>query len=313
MGRRVLVTGGAGFIGSHIADRLVQAGHDVAVLDNLSTGKRDQVPEAAELFEADITTPLDDVFEGFRPEIVYHEAAQVSVSLSMKEPELDASINILGSIRVIETARRHGVGKIIYASSAAAYGPLETLPLHEDMRPEPVSPYGTTKHTVEHYLRTAAVDWGLEWVALRYSNVYGPRQDPHGEAGVVAIFSQQLLDGKTPTIFGDGELTRDYIFVGDVAAANLVALDHDFRGHPFPVFNVSTGTPTSTNRIFELVRAGLDSPVEAVHGPDRPGDVRHSLLDSTRFRELTGWSHRVDVEEGLAETAEFFLSQAKAT
>ncbi|MBN1444171.1 MAG: NAD-dependent epimerase/dehydratase family protein [Planctomycetes bacterium] len=311
MGRRVLVTGGAGFIGSHIADTLVRDGHEVAVVDNLSSGKREQVPPEARFFELDITAGVDAALEAFRPDAVFHEAAQISVSASMKQPEFDARVNVLGSIHLLETCRRSGVKKLIYASSAAAYGPLETLPLREAMRPMPLSCYGISKYAVEHYLRAASSQWGLEWAALRYSNVYGPRQDPHGEAGVVAIFSQQILEGKAPTIFGGGELTRDYIFVADVVSANLAALETDLRGHPDPVFNVSTGVPTTTNRIFELVRKGLRSTVEAVRGPDRPGDVRHSLLDSAKFRALTGWSPRTSVEDGLPRTTDFFAERAR--
>jgi UDP-glucose 4-epimerase len=311
MGRRVLVTGGAGFIGSAIAERLLAAGHEVAVLDNLSTGKREQVPAKALFLELDITRPVDSAFERFRPEVVVHQAAQVSVPVSIRQPELDARTNILGSINVIEASRRHGVKKVVYASSAAAYGPLDTLPLREEMRPQPVSCYGASKYAVEHYLRTAGREWGLEWAALRYANVYGPRQDPHGEAGVVAIFSQLLLEGKSPTIFGDGELTRDYVYVEDVAAANLQVLEADLRGHPDPVFNVSTGVATSVNRLFERLQRALGSSVSAVHGPPRPGDVRHSLLDSAKLRSLLGWKPAVKLEEGLERTGEFLLRRQR--
>lgn len=306
MGQKVLVTGGAGFIGSHIVECLLRRGKTVAVLDNLSTGKREQVPEGVSLYELDIAGDVAPAFAEFRPDRVVHQAAQVSVSDSMKDPEADARVNILGSIRVIEACRRFGVAKLVYASSAAAYGLLETLPLEENMRPQPVSCYGASKYTVEHYLRSAGADWGLEWVTLRYSNVYGPRQDPHGEAGVVAIFSRQLLAGETPTVFGDGELTRDYIFVEDIAAANALVLDVDLSDHTDPVFNVSTQVPTTTNRIFQLVRKTLGSTIDCLHGPDRPGDVRHSILDSSKFRRLTGWRPRVGLEEGLERTAEFF-------
>ncbi|HLU47124.1 MAG TPA: NAD-dependent epimerase/dehydratase family protein, partial [Planctomycetota bacterium] len=227
------------------------------------------------------------------------------------EPIQDAETNILGSIRLLLACREHGVRKIVYASSAAAYGLLETLPLRESLRPRPVSCYGASKYTVEHYLRTAGVEWGLEWAALRYANVYGPRQDPHGEAGVVAIFSNLLLDGKQPTIFGGGTLTRDYIYVEDVAEANRIAIETDFSSEPDPVFNVSTGVQTTTNRVYELLSAALDVSIEPIRGPHRPGDVQDSVLDSARFREATGWAPRVSIEEGFERTARYFRARAE--
>jgi len=309
----VLITGGAGFIGSHITEELLAAGHEVAVLDNLSSGKRSQVPDGVPLFELDIRESIDAAFESFRPDAVVHQAAQVSVSYSVKEPVFDARTNIVGSINVIQAAKRHGVKKVTYASSAAAYGTLETLPLAEHMRPQPVSPYGASKYAVEHYLRSAATETGLEWAALRYSNVYGPRQDPHGEAGVIAIFTNLLLDGKAPTIFGGGELTRDYVFVKDVARANRLVLEADLGEHTDPVFNCSTQKPTSTNRIFELLSRYLDADVEPHMGPWRSGDVQDSLLGNAKMRETLGWAPEVDLEDGLRETSEFFLAKAKAT
>ena len=313
MGLRILVTGGAGFIGSHVAERLLAAGHEVAVLDNLSSGKRNQVPAEAAFFELDLTTDIAPAFERFRPEAIAHLAAQVSVSVSIRNPALDARVNILGSIQLLEAAREHGVRKFLYASSAAVYGPLDTLPLDEEMRCRPISCYGASKYAFEHYLRTAASEWGLEWAALRYANVFGPRQDPDGEAGVVAIFARQVLEGRMPTIFGDGELTRDYVYVDDVAAANVSALQADLQDHPDPVFNVSTGTETTTNRIYELIRSAARSSIEAVYGPDRAGDVRHSVLDSTRFRDLTGWKPRVSLEDGIRRTVDFFKKRASAS
>lgn len=308
--RRCLVTGGAGFIGSHIVELLLARGHEVAVLDNLSSGRRENLPEGVPIFELDINSPeIDGVLAEFRPAAIFHEAAQVSVSFSVRRPELDATVNILGSINLLTTAARHDVRKIVYASSGASYGSLETLPLKEELRTMPVSPYGVSKHTVEHYLRSAANEWGLEWVALRYSNVYGPRQDPHGEAGVVAIFLNQLLAGGRPTIFDDGELTRDYIFVEDVARANLAALETDLAGHPDPVFNVSTCKSTSVNSLYAMLLQSLGIEIEAEYGPPRPGDVRHSLLDSSRAREHLGWESCVDVQEGVRRTVEYFSTR----
>lgn len=311
MGFRVLVTGGAGFIGSHIAEALIAAEHRVAVLDNLTTGRRDQVPAEALFFEQDLTESLDEVFQSFLPEVVVHQAAQVSVSISMRRKELDATVNILGSINLLETCRRHGVGKMLYASSSAAYGPLQTLPLKESMRPQPMSAYGASKYTVEHYLRVAGMEWGLEWAALRYSNVYGPRQDPHGEGGVVAIFSNKLLDGASPTIFGDGEFTRDYVFVNDVVRANVGLVGADLGNHPDPVFNVSTGVATSVNRLYEMLREALGVTIEATYGPRRPGDVEHSLLDNSKLRDFVGWQPETDFRSGMQKTVEHFAREAR--
>ena len=211
MGRKVLVTGGAGFIGSHLAEELISCGHEVAVLDNLSGGSAAQVPEGVRLYELDITESIDEAFEDFRPDDVVHLAAQVSVAVSMQDPVMDARSNVLGSLNVINAAERHDVRRVVYASSAACYGALEEGMLREDMRCVPASYYGASKYAVEHCLHSARQASGLEWAALRFANVYGPRQDPHGEAGVVAIFARLLLDGGQPEIFGGGELKRDYL------------------------------------------------------------------------------------------------------
>jgi UDP-glucose 4-epimerase len=307
---RCLVTGGAGFIGSHVVEALLAAGQQVAALDNLSTGKRDQVPSQAPFFQLDIADP-GAAFREFRPEVVFHLAAQVSVSVSVRLPDEDARTNILGSIHLLKAAVENGVRKIVYASSGASYGPLETLPLKEEMRPLPVSAYGASKHTVEHYLRMAAREWSLEWAALRFANVYGPRQDPHGEAGVVAIFLEKMLSGQEPTIFDDGELTRDYVFVEDVAAANVAALNADLRGHPDPIFNVSTGRGTSVNDLFAILREALGSSIKARYGPPRPGDVRHSVLDNGRARRELKFEPRVELREGIRRTVEFFRARQR--
>jgi UDP-glucose 4-epimerase len=243
--------------------------------------------------------------------VVFHLAAQVSVSVSVRLPDEDARTNILGSIHLLKAAVENGVRKIVYASSGASYGPLETLPLKEEMRPLPVSAYGASKHTVEHYLRMAAREWSLEWAALRFANVYGPRQDPHGEAGVVAIFLEKMLSGQEPTIFDDGELTRDYVFVEDVAAANVAALNADLRGHPDPIFNVSTGRGTSVNDLFAILREALGSSIRARYGPPRPGDVRHSVLDNGRARRELKFEPRVELREGIRRTVEFFRARQR--
>lgn len=308
---RCLVTGGAGFIGSHIVELLLEAGHSVAVLDDLSTGKLENLPEGVQLYQVDVNDDTTRVFKEFQPNVLIHQAAQVSVSVSVQNPEEDAHVNIIGSINIIKTAVEHGVKKFIYASSGASYGNLEDLPLKEEMRPMPVSPYGISKHTVEHYLRSAAKEWGLEWVALRYSNVYGPRQDPHGEAGVVAIFTHKLLKNESPIIFDDGELTRDYIFVKDVARANLAALEKDCKSHPDPIFNVSTGISTTVNSLFESLRKSLGVEINATYGPPRPGDVRHSLLAPDRANKELNWKAEVGIDEGMGRTVEFFAPHEK--
>ena len=303
---RCLVTGGAGFIGSHVAARLLESGCEMAVVDNFSSGHRDNVPTGVAVYDQNICDPLDNVFADFRPEVVFHLAAQVSVSASVRDPSLDVRTNILGSISLIQAAVKSDVRKVIYASSGASYGPLTEVPLREHYRPLPVSPYGVSKHTVEHYLRVAKKEWGLDWAALRYSNVYGPRQDPHGEAGVVAIFIQKMLRGQSPTIFDDGELTRDYVFVEDVAEANLRTLRADLSECDDPIFNISTGKSLSVNALFSKLNDLLGSKIEAVYGPPRPGDVRHSLLDPTRAREQLDWTSACDIGEGLRRTIEFF-------
>lgn len=306
MGRKVLVTGGAGFIGSHVSEELLRCGHEVAVLDNLSGGSASQVPAAAGFYELDITESVDKAFEDFRPHDVIHLAAQVSVAVSMQDPEMDARINVLGSLNVIRAAARHGVRRVIYASSAACYGIGEGDILEEDMRCMPASFYGASKYAVEHCLRSAQQDSGLEWAALRFANVYGPRQDPQGEAGVVAIFSRLLLDGGKPEIFGGGELKRDYIFVEDVARAVALVLEAELEGRADPVFNCSTAVGTTTNEIYALLKTACSSDVEASAAPWRPGDVQSLILDNSRLRGLVDWSPGVTLEEGISRTAAFF-------
>jgi UDP-glucose 4-epimerase len=304
---RCLVTGGAGFIGSHVAEALLAAGHQVAILDNLSTGKRDYLPAGARFFECDITGDPSDGFRQFQPQVVFHLAAQVSVSFSVRHPDEDAQVNTLGSINILKMLGEYEVKKVVYASSGASYGPLETLPLLESMRPLPVSAYGASKHSVEHYLRMAGREHGLEWAALRYANVYGPRQDPHGEAGVVAIFIGKMLRGEQPAIFDDGELTRDYIYVEDVARANLAALTTDLRGHPDPIFNISTGRATTVNQLFMMLEEAMGGKTTgARRGPPRPGDVRHSVLDNRKASRELGFEPRIGLPEGLRRTVEFF-------
>ena len=303
--RRVLVTGGAGFIGSHVVDALLQRGHEVAVLDNLSTGNRDHVSPRATLYEASVTDPqaLERVFQVVSPHWVSHHAAQISVTSSMEDPVGDAQTNVVGSLRLLEACRRHGVEYLAFASTGGGlYGEPEQLPAPESHSVRPLAPYGAAKYAVEAYLGVYRATWGLRSAALRYANVYGPRQSHLGEAGVVAIFAGQMLSGQTPTIYGTGEQERDFVCVSDVVEANMLAMEQRLEGS----FNVGTGTLTSVDRIAEALRdlCGYTGPV--AHAAARPGEVRRISLDSRLFQEATGWSCRVPLEEGLRQTVDSF-------
>jgi UDP-glucose 4-epimerase len=298
---KILVTGGAGFIGSHVADRCVAAGHQVAIVDDLSTGRREHVPAAASFHAADIrSAALSDVFRAEAPDAVIHLAAQASVSRSVTEPHLDADINVLGSLNLFECCRRSGVRRVVYVSTGGAgYGDTEVIPTPEDHPSHPISPYGVSKVTAELYLACWQALYGFSGAALRLANIYGPRQDPHGEAGVVAIFTNRLLDGEPCVINGDGLQTRDFVYVGDVAEAALVALERSEVTGPI---NIGTGVETSVATLFERLRAAAGGRGEARHGPARLGEQRRSLLDPTRARRLLDWSPRVTLDEGLRRT-----------
>ena len=308
---RILITGGAGFIASHIADRFLELGHDVAVLDNLSTGLRVNLNPRARFFEIDLLDAerVAAAVAEFRPEIVDHHAAQIDVRRSVEDPIFDARTNVLGGISLLEACVRHGVRKVIYASTGGAlYGEGRTLPADEDHPVNPESPYGISKHTLEHYLYFYGLVHGLEYTVLRYPNVFGPRQNPHGEAGVNAIFIGLMVAGKAPTIYGDGEQIRDYIYVGDVVRANELALD---RG-PGAVVNLGWGRGVSVNQIFARLKALLDFPGEAVHGPRRAGEVERIYLDAARAREVLGWTPEVTLEDGLVRTLEWYRAARAA-
>ncbi|MDD5087363.1 MAG: GDP-mannose 4,6-dehydratase [bacterium] len=309
---RILVTGGAGFIGSHVADGLVADGHAVAVLDNLSTGFRGNVPQAARFFEGDIRDRefVDGVFAQFRPEAIHHHAAQMDVRKSLDDPVFDAQCNVIGSLHVILSAVKHGARRIIYASTGGAvYGEPETLPVTESHRIHPECAYGISKHTVEHYLALYRMLAGLEFVVLRYPNVYGPRQNPHGEAGVNAIFIGLMLDGKIPTIFGDGEQLRDYVFISDIVAANRLALD---KGNG-EILNIGSGVGHSVNDIYSALSRiiGFEPPPLRVGA--RPGEIDRVYLDATRAASVLGWKPTVSFEEGLRRTVQWHLDQRRAT
>ncbi|MFO0425361.1 MAG: NAD-dependent epimerase/dehydratase family protein [Planctomyces sp.] len=310
---RLLITGGAGFIGSHIADIAVKRGWEVCVIDNLSSGKRENVPSGATLEVVDIRdrSAVQRVFESFQPTHVCHQAAQASVAVSVREPQTDAEINIIGSLNVMTSSVLTGVRKFVFASTGGAiYGevPDGTRATVENL-PVPVSPYACSKFSVEKYLECFRQEHGLDYSVLRYSNVYGPRQDPHGEAGVVAIFCNRMLAGESIRInarktAGDAGCIRDYVYIDDVVAANVAALE---RRIPDPILNVGTGVETSTRDLADLLQKSIGSRVDVAPGDRRPGDVERSLLDPTRFITLIGPT--VLVEQGLMVTADWFRSR----
>jgi UDP-glucose 4-epimerase len=302
-GARVLVTGGAGFIGSHVVDAYVAAGLDVVVVDNLATGHRANINPAARHYEVDIRdrAALDGVFAAERPEIVNHQAAQASVRASMEDPPRDAEINVLGSLHVLEAARKHGARKLIYAATGgAAVGEPKYLPVDEDHPVEPLSPYGADKHAVEHYCALYQRSFGLETTILRYANIYGPRQDPRGEAGVIAIFTGLMLGGKRPTIYGTGDQERDYTFVGDVARANVLALTKGGGG----MFNIGTGTSASVNDLFAHLAELTGFAEQPIYADPLPGEVFKIYVTYERARQVLGWEPTVNLHDGLRQTVE---------
>lgn len=305
---RILVTGGAGFIASHIVDAYVDAGHDVLVVDDLSTGRRENVNEKAAFRQADIVSPeIEEIVGGFRPEVVNHHAAQVSVRNSVDDPVEDGRRNVLGSANVLDMARRHGVAHVIYASSGGAiYGEPAKLPADEATPIMPVSPYGLSKYSGELYGDYYRRTLGVTFTALRYANVYGPRQDPYGEAGVVAIFTSQMLAGTEPTINGDGTQLRDYVYVGDVVKANVAALELRKDG----AFNIGTAIPTSVNEIFALLSDSTGYSGEERHGPAKAGDAQAVYLDARLAERELGWRPVTTLADGLAETVAFFRRPA---
>jgi len=302
---KVLVTGGAGFIGSHVVDLLISNGHEVVVVDDLSTGRLTNLNPAAKFYQIDIRSPqLAEVFDKERPDYIDHHAAQMDVRRSVVDPRFDADVNVLGSINLIENARRFNVKRIVYISTGGAvYGEPEYLPCDEAHPVNPICPYGASKHTVEHYLFMYQEMYGLEYVVLRYPNVYGPRQDPLGEAGVVAIFTGQMMAGKPVIINGDGEQVRDFVYVEDCARANLMALT---TNNPNTVYNLGFGRGTTVNEIFETLKKVTAYRLPPNYGPAKLGETRRIYLDASKAQQLLGWKPAVGLEEGLEHTVAYF-------
>ena len=308
---KVLVTGGAGFIGSHIVDALIEQGPQVVVVDNLATGFLENVNPGARFYRMSICdAELTNIFERERPEIVNHQAAQMVVTKSVDEPIFDAQENILGSLNVILNCVRFGVKRIIYASSGGAvYGEPKYLPVDEKHPINPISQYGISKHTAEHYLYLYGVQYGLNYVVLRYPNVYGPRQNPNGEAGVVPIFAGQMIRGEQPTIFGSGDKTRDYTHVSDVVTANLLAME---RGNN-AIYNIGTGVETSDRKMFDTLAEVLGYSGNPVYAPVRTGEIYRIYLDATKAQRELGWQARLSLEEGLLQTFSYYQTHFEQT
>jgi UDP-glucose 4-epimerase len=300
---KLLVTGGAGFIGSHVAERYLDRGWEVAVVDNLTSGRRDNVPAGASFYELDVRdAELAEVVAAERPHVVSHHAAQMDVRISTTQPAFDADVNIIGSIKVVEAALGAGVRKVIFASTGGAiYGEPEALPVTEDTPTRPVSQYGCSKLAVERYLYLYNVQRGLEYVALRYPNVYGPRQDPHGEAGVTAIFALKMLDGEPCTIFGDGTESRDYVYVDDVVDAHERAVGGDYAG----VVCIGSGRETTVPDIFRALAALTGHELEPRREPLRPGEIHRICISGAKAKELWGWEPQVPFEAGLARLVDY--------
>ncbi|MCD6266873.1 MAG: SDR family oxidoreductase [Thermotogaceae bacterium] len=305
----VLVTGGAGFIGSHVVDGLLKEGLSLIVVDNLSTGKIENLNPNALFYQQSIEDEemMERVFMLHKPAYIFHLAAQSSVSVSVRNPVEDAKTNILGTLVLLQKSVKYGVKKFIFSSTGGAiYGDNVKIPTPETETPNPISPYGIAKLSVEKYLDFFSKEYGLEYVSLRYSNVYGPRQDPYGEAGVVAIFINRMLKGEKVTIFGDGEYVRDYVYVDDVVRANILAME---KGKNV-VLNIGTGRGTTVNELFMMLKSITGYSDEPEYAPPRKGDVRKSILDCSKAKEILGWEPEVSLEEGLRRTVEHFKTSS---
>lgn len=295
---KVLVTGGAGFIGSNIVDLLISKGYSVVVLDDLSTGKASYINKEATFYKISITDKgIRKIFEKEKIDYVVHQAAQVQVRESLADPIFDAKTNILGSINLLECCKDKGIERFIYASSGGAvYGEPKYLPVDEGHPINPLSPYGTSKYIVEKYLQVYKEVYGLDYIVLRYGNVYGPRQDPYGEAGVIAIFANKMLHGENPTVFGNGAQTRDFVYVEDVAKANLLAMEKEVKNE---IFNIGSGKETSVNEIFDIIQEILKSNVKAKFDPPIKGEVKRICLSIDRAKRKLGWKPEINIQNGI--------------
>jgi UDP-glucose 4-epimerase len=305
---KVLVTGGAGFIGSHVCDQFVRGGHEVIALDNLSSGKKENLDPKVRLAQLDIRSPeAAELIRREKPQVICHLAAQMDVRRSVEDPRFDAEANILGFLNLLEAARQSEVKKVIFSSTGGAiYGEQDVFPAPESHPTRPVSPYGVSKASGELYLGYYKAQYGLNYIALRYANVYGPRQNPHGEAGVVAIFSQRLASGQPCTIFGKGTQTRDFVFGPDVARANYLAFESDYVG----AVNIGTGIETDINELYRLLADAAGSSEKAIHAPGKPGEQSRSCIDHSLAKKVLGWEPKVGVKEGLQKTMEYFRARA---
>lgn len=301
---KILVTGGAGFIGSWVADSYIEGGHEVLIFDDLSSGRLENINPKAEFVKGDVRDRalIDSVMDRFQPDVVNHHAAQIDVRKSVEDPAFDAEVNIIGSINLLESSVKHGVKKFVFASTGGAiYGEPEDIPADESTPPMPISAYGTSKYAVEKYIEYYSHIYSLDYVALRYANVYGPRQNPHGEAGVVAIFCSRILSGGTCLIFGDGGQTRDYVYVGDVARANVLALDSKSGS-----YNIGTGVETSVNELVGELGVASGQVFNTEYADARAGEVQRISLEAGLAEEVLGWEPRVFLDEGIRNTWEWF-------
>ena len=306
---KIIVTGGAGFIGSNAADRFIQEGHEVTIIDNLSTGVESNVNKKAKFYKVDIRSAvIGKIFEMTKPDVLCHHAAQIDVRKSTDDPIFDADVNILGSLNLLNACVKHKVKKVIFASTGGAiYGEQDYFPANEKHPAKPLCPYGVTKLTIEKYLHFYRETYGIEYICLRYANVYGPRQNPFGEAGVVAIFAERLLSGKKAVIYGDGKRTRDFVFVDDAVQANLLALDYPKSD----IFNIGTGIETDINSIFRILRETTGSKQKEIHAPPKAGEQERSVLDYSKAERLLKWNPGCELSGGMARTVEFFQEMKK--
>jgi UDP-glucose 4-epimerase len=307
---KILVTGGAGFIGSHVVDAYLELGHEVVVVDNLSSGSIENLNPKAKFYKMDIRdSDIEDLFKNEKPDVVNHHAAQMDVRKSVEDPIYDADVNIIGSLNLLQNCIRYGVKKFIFASTGGAiYGEQDYFPADEEHPTRPLSPYGVAKLTVEKYLYFYKEVHGLNYVVLRYANIYGPRQNPHGEAGVVAIFTSKMLKGEQPVINGDGFQTRDYTFVGDVVRANVLALSYEKSD----VFNIGTGIETDVNTLFHKLKQLTGANCDEFHGPAKLGEQRRSVISYEKIYKTLGWKPMTSLDEGLRLTVEFFKNKFKS-